>query len=158
MDIWLHACPARSALLLLRVRCPAGRSPCPGPACGSPASSTQEQVGANGGADRSPPRHARTSGRQDKPIAGRLPAGLLGDVRIHFQPRIFNTCHIFPSSSGSRIIAKETGAANSAFVFLYWMKQELKMGRGKQGRNPAWEMRRLQMALTREGHTAGTET
>lgn len=49
--------------------------------------------------------------------------------RSHFQTRIFKIPNIFPTSFGSGIIARETGAAHSAFLFLYWMKHELKMGR-----------------------------
>lgn len=95
-----------------------------------PSYSTKEQVGANGGpqtgalpATLGPQTTGTTS------ITGRLPDGLLRDVRIHFQTWIFKTYNIFPASSGSGIIAKETGAATSAFLFLYWMKHELKTGR-----------------------------
>lgn len=62
------------------------------------------------------------------PTAGRLRAWLLRDVRIHFQAWVLKTHSIFPTSFGSEIIAKETSATNSAFLFLYWVKHELKMG------------------------------
>lgn len=66
-------------------------------------------------------------------VSGRLPAGLLKDARIHSQTQIFKTQNIFPSSFGSGLIAKETNAANSAFLFLHWRKHKAKPVSNKGG-------------------------
>lgn len=85
-------------------------------------------------------------------VSGRLPAGLLRDARIHSQTQIFKTENIFPSSFGSGIIAKETSAANSAFLFLHWRKHKAKTVSSKGGTQHG-NMRRPQMP--RIWHPAG---
>lgn len=78
---------------------------------------------------RAPPATHRPQPTGTTPVAGRLPAGLLRDVRIPLRTGIFKTHRILPTPRGSGTIAKETGAANSAFLLLCWMKHELKTGR-----------------------------
>ena len=87
--------------------------------------------------------------------AGRLPAGLLRDVRIHFQTRISKPHNIFPTSFGSGITAKEIGTANSAFSFLYWMKPELKTGRWQTTEESSMEKREDHKYYLRRRHPTG---
>lgn len=113
-----------------------------------PGYPTDNHVGAEGLQSRALPA---MPGPQTTSTAST--AGLLRDLRIRFQTGIFKAHNVFPTSSGSGIIAKETGATNSAFLFPYWMKHELKMGR-KQ-RNPAWKNERTAITTWTKRDPAG---